>query len=249
MTAISRDRTIVVASLVAIAGLAWAYLFRLPNDMSGMDDMPGMAMSTGPTPFPITAIMWAVMMVGMMLPSALPMILLFTAVQRKQGSQPVIATGSFAAGYLLVWGCFAVAAAALQTKLAELAILSPSLTFVSIRLAGLAFLLAAAYEFSPFKSRCLTQCSSPLGFIMIHWRPGIRGALHMGVVHGGFCVGCCWALMLLLFAVGVMNLLWVALLAILVLVQKVIPFRRATTAITGTAMAVAGFVLLFNLGG
>jgi predicted metal-binding membrane protein len=121
--AISRDRAIVVASLVAIAGLAWAYLFGLSQDMASMDDMPGMAMSSTLAPFHLTATMWAVMMVGMMLPSAMPMILLFTTVQRKQGKRPVITTGTFAAGYLLVWGGFAVAAAALQIQLGKLALL------------------------------------------------------------------------------------------------------------------------------
>jgi predicted metal-binding membrane protein len=242
--AISRDRAIVVASLVAIAGLAWAYLFGLSQDMASMDDMPGMAMSSTLAPFPLTAIMWAVMMVGMMLPSAMPMILLFTTVQRKQGKRPVITTGTFAAGYLLVWGGFSVAAAALQIQLGKLALLSPSLTFVSTRLAGMAFLLAAAYEFSPLKNRCLIQCSSPISFITSHWRPGVAGAFRMGVWHGVFCVGCCWALMLLLFTAGVMNLLWVAVLAALVLVQKVLPSPRIATTVVGMAMAVVGIILL-----
>jgi predicted metal-binding membrane protein len=191
--------------------------------------------------------MWAVMMVGMMLPSATPMILLFTMVQRKQGKQPVLTTGAFAAGYLIIWVGFAVAAAGLQIELGEMALLSPSLAFVSKRLAGMAFLLAAVYEFSPLKNRCLTQCSSPISFIMSHWRPGVAGAFRMGVSHGAFCVGCCWALMLLLFSAGVMNLLWVAGLAVLVLVQKILPYGRVTTRATGTAMAVIGAALLiFN---
>lgn len=244
MVAISRDRAIVLASVVAIAGLAWAYLFALSQDMSGMDDMPGMVMPSAPAPFLLTATMWTVMMIGMMLPSATPMILLFTMVQRKQGKQPVLTTGAFAAGYLLIWGGFAVGAAGLQVELGQMALLSPSLAFVSTRLAGLTFLLAAAYEFSPLKNRCLTQCSSPLSFITGHWRPGIIGALRMGGVHGAFCVGCCWGLMLLLFTAGVMNLLGVAVLAVLVLVQKVLPYRRATTTITGAAMVAIGAAVL-----
>ena len=247
MVTISRDRAIVVASLAAIAGLAWAYLFGLSQDMSGMDDMPGMAMRSASASFLLTATMWAVMMVGMMLPSATPMILLFTMVQRKQGKQPVLATGAFTAGYLIIWGGFAVAAAGLQIELGEMTLLSPSLALVSKRLAGMAFLLAAIYEFSPLKNRCLTQCSSPISFIMSHWRPGVAGAFRMGVSHGVFCVGCCWALMLLLFSAGVMNLLWVAGLAALVLVQKILPNGRVTTTAAGTAMAVIGAALLiFN---
>ena len=246
MMAISRDRAIVIASLVAVAGLAWAYLFGLSQDMTGMDDMPGMVMASAPAPFSMTATMWTVMMVGMMLPSAMPMILLFITVQRKQGKQPILMTGTFVTSYLLIWGAFAVAAAALQIELGDIALLSPSLTFVSTRLAGLAFLLAAAYEFSPLKNRCLTQCSSPIGFITSHWRPGILGAIRMGVSHGVFCVGCCWALMLLLFTAGVMNLLGVAVLAVLVLVQKVLPHPRVATTVAGTAMAVVGLVLVLR---
>jgi predicted metal-binding membrane protein len=246
MTAISRDRVIVLASLVAITGLAWAYLFSLSQDMAAMNDMPGMAMSYMPAPFWLTAVMWVVMMVGMMLPSALPMILLFATVQRRQGDKPILTTSTFAAGYLLVWGGFAVAAAALQTELGEGTLLSSSLTFVSTRLAGLAFLLAAAFEFSPLKNRCLTQCSSPVAFITSHWRPGLSGAFRMGLFHGAFCVGCCWALMLLLFTAGVMNLLWVAALAVLVLVQKVLPYPRVATTVAGTAMAVVGLVLVLR---
>ena len=244
MVTVSRDRAIVLASLVAIAGLAWAYLLSLSQGMAGMDDMPGMAMTSAPASFLLTVTMWAVMMVGMMLPGAMPMILLFTMVQRKQGKQRVLMTGTFAAGYVLVWSVFAVAAAALQKVLSETALLSPSLTFISIRLAGVAFLLAAAYEFSPLKNRCLTQCSSPIGFITSHWRPGVEGAFRMGVSHGVFCVGCCWALMLLLFTAGVMNLLWVAVLAILVLLQKVIHYGRATTAVAGIVMTLVGMALL-----
>ena len=212
--------------------------------MSGMDDMPGMGMPSAPAPFLITATMWAVMMIGMMLPSAMPMILLFTMVQRKQGKRPVLTTGTFGVGYLLVWGGFAVAAAGLQVELGHMALLSPSLAFISKRLAGLTFLLAAAYEFSPLKNRCLTLCSNPLSFITVHWRPGIVGALRMGIVHGAFCVGCCWALMLLLFTAGVMNLLWVAALAVLVLVQKVLPHQRVTTVVTGAAMLIVGVSLI-----
>jgi predicted metal-binding membrane protein len=242
--AISRDRLIVVASLIAIVGLAWAYLFTLTQGMSGMGDMPGMAMPSAPASFLLTAIMWTVMMIGMMLPSATPMILLFTMVQRKQGTRPILMTGTFAAGYLIIWGSFAVAAAGLQVELGQVALLSPSLAFVSKRLAGITFLLAAAYEFSPLKNRCLTQCSSPLSFITVHWQPGIAGALRMGIVHGAFCVGCCWALMLLLFVAGVMNLLWIALLAVLVLVQRVLPHQRTTTMVTGGAMLIAGVTLM-----
>jgi len=212
--------------------------------MSGMDDMPDMIMQPGTQSFGLTATMWAVMMVGMMLPSAAPMILLYTKVQRKQGTRPVLRTGAFVSGYVLVWGGFAVAAAALQVILGHVALLSSAGEFLSTKLAGLTFLLAAAYEFSPLKNRCLRQCNSPLGFITVYWRPGTAGGLRMGFLHGMFCVGCCWALMLLLFTAGVMNLLWVAALAVLVLVQKVLPYGRLTTTVTGAMMLAVGAALI-----
>ncbi len=248
MTAISRDRGIVAASILVIAALAWLYLFGLSQDMptEDMPAMPGMSMEPAPIPFVLTATMWAVMMVGMMLPSALPMILLFTTVQRRQGTRPVLTTGVFVGAYIFVWGMFAVVAAALQIQLGQMQLLSPSLAFVSRWLAGSAFLLAAAYEVSPLKNRCLTQCSSPLSFITVHWRPGLTGAFRMGVLHGAYCVGCCWALMLLLFVAGVMTLVWVALLAILVLVQKVLPYPRIVALVTGFGMIVLGVGLLVS---
>jgi predicted metal-binding membrane protein len=184
------------------------------------------------------------MMVGMMLPTALPMILLFIVVQRRQGGRPVLTSTTFAAGYLLIWGGFALVAAVLQTELGKAALLSPSLTFVSTKVAGVTFLLAAAYEFSPLKNRCLTQCSSPIGFITAHWCPGFTGAFRMGLLHGAYCVGCCWALMLLLFTAGVMNLIWVAALSVIVLLQKVLPYPRVATTTAGTALVAVGLVLI-----
>jgi predicted metal-binding membrane protein len=243
MVAIGRDRTIVIASLLAVAGLAWIYLFSLSQGMSGMEDMPGMAMSSRPAPLWLTATMWVVMMVGMMLPTALPMILLFTVVQRRHGHKPVLMTTTFVSGYLITWAGFALLAALLQVELGKLALLSSSATFLSSKIAGATFLLAAAYEFSPLKQRCLTQCSSPVGFITSHWRAGVAGAFRMGLLHGTFCVGCCWGLMLLLFTAGVMNLAWVALLAVIVLLQKVLPYPRVATTIAGTALAVVGLIL------
>lgn len=245
MITIARDRTIVIASLLAVAGLAWVYLFSLSQGMSGMEDMPGMAMPSPPAPLSLTATMWVVMMVGMMLPTALPMVLLFTVVQRRHGHKPLLMTTTFVAGYLITWAGFALLAALLQIELGTLALLSPSATFLSTKIAGATFLLAAAYELSPLKTRCLTQCSSPVGFITSHWRAGAAGAFRMGLLHGTFCVGCCWALMLLLFTAGVMNLAWVALLGVIVLVQKVLPYPRIATTTAGTTLALVGLILMF----
>jgi predicted metal-binding membrane protein len=244
----SKDRAIVLASLAGITLLGWIYLAETVGDMADMGammDIPDMPMPSPMEQFVLVATMWAVMMVGMMLPGAAPMILLFTTVQRKQSAHPVSMSGAFGVGYLLVWGGFAVAAAALQVLLAYAALLSSSLAFASPLLAGGAFLVAALYEFSPFKDRCLTHCRSPLAFITQHWRPYFRGALRMGAVHGAYCLGCCWVMMLLLFAVGVMNLLWVAVLSALVLLQKVLPGGRLVPRATGVVMAAVGLALIF----
>jgi len=238
---LSRDRAIILASLIGISLLAWSYLATMTL---GMADMPGMPMPSVAQQYTLAALMWAVMMVGMMLPSAAPMILLYTMVQRKQGRRPVLMSGVFGAGYLLVWGGFAIVAAGLQLALARAALLSPSLMLVSARVAGVVFLLAAAYEFSPLKNRCLTRCQSPFGFITRYWQAGLGGALRMGVLHGAFCVGCCWVLMMLLFAAGVMNLVWVAALSVLILLQKVLPGGRLVPRVTGAVMAVVGLTCL-----
>lgn len=239
--AASRDRVIVLASLGGIAGLAWAYLVGSAADMSGMEGMP---MALVAMSFAAACAMWIVMMAGMMLPGAVPMVLLFAAVQRRHSGRPLIATGLFTAGYLLVWSGFAVVAAALQIALGHMALLSPSLAFASTRLTALAFFLAAAYELTPLKGICLAQCHSPVGFVVSHWRPGLTGALRMGVAHGAVCLGCCWVLMLLLFAAGVMNLLWVAALAVLVLLQKIAPSASVSAAATGAVMLAVGLVML-----
>ncbi len=262
---LSRDQAIVLASLSAITVLAWLYLIDMARGMSpgAMGGMPGMAMPTqaiAMSPmsgsFVIAAIMWVVMMVGMMLPSAMPMILLFTTVQRNQGQgtprtrswgprcRPVLMSGLFAGGYLLVWGGFSIAAAGLQIALQQTSLLSPGLALTDARITGAAFLLAAAFEISPLKNRCLTHCRTPFAFVVQHWRPGAWGALRMGAHHGAYCVGCCLVLMLLLFAAGVMNLLWVAALSVLVLLQKVLPGGRLVSLATGAGMLAVGVWIL-----
>jgi predicted metal-binding membrane protein len=243
---LSREQIVVLLSLIGIMLLAWLYLIDMARGMSAQEPgMPDMAMPPG-MGWLVAATMWTVMMIGMMLPAATPMILLYATVQRKQGRRPLLMTAVFVAGYLLLWAGFAIAGAGLQLALADRAQLTPGLTLVSVRVTGAAFLLAAFYEFSPLKNRCLEHCRGPLTFITRHWRPGISGAFRMGVTHGAYCLGCCWALMLLLFAAGVMNLAWVAALSVLVLLQKVLPGGRAVPTATGGAMLVTALVLLMR---
>jgi predicted metal-binding membrane protein len=256
-----RDRLVVLVSLFLLLLLAWLYLFRLSAEMTngggmdmpgmeGMADMPGMAGESAPATgvladFALLSSMWSVMMVGMMLPSAAPTILLFSALERKRGAGEIVGRiAFFVAGYFLVWGLFSLAAAAGQTILGRLGLMTPQMAVTGAMLGGAVFILAGLYEFTPLKDRCLVHCRSPLDWIPRHLRPGRMGALRMGMQHGAYCVGCCWMLMLLLFVGGVMNLLWVAAIAAIVLVQKLLPGGLLATRIAGATLIACGIVLI-----
>ena len=229
--ALRRDRYIVLVGLAAITLLAWGYLVYLSTGMSKMDSlgewnamaMPGVGIGFGPVDMVLIFLMWAVMMVGMMVPSAAPMILAFANINRRRREQgnPYVPTAVFVSGYLLVWVGFSVSAALAQVALV-FAIFGSSNMGVSL-IGGALLLAAGAFQLSPLKSVCLRHCRTPMGFITNDWRDGRRGALLMGLHHGSYCLGCCWALMGLLFLLGVMNLLWIAALAVFVLVEKVVP--------------------------
>jgi predicted metal-binding membrane protein len=181
----------------------------------------------------------------MMLPSATPTILLFAALERKR--TPPGATGRsafFVAGYIVVWTMFSVAAAAAQTALSHAGLVSMQMAVTTALLAGSIFILAGLYEFTPLKERCLVHCRSPLEWIPRHMRPGRMGAFRMGMEHGAYCVGCCWVLMLVLFAVGVMNLVWVAAIAAAVLIEKLLPAGRLFSRVVGTALVAWGVFLI-----
>jgi len=191
--------------------------------------------------FLVTFGMWTVMMVGMMTPAAAPVLLLFAAMHRGHSAGRVPrAVGAFGVGYLLVWTAFSAGAAFAQGALHHAATLSPAMATSSARLGGAILMAAGVYQLTPFKGACLTHCRSPLGFLMSHWREGTAGALRMGIAHGTFCLGCCWALMCVLFVVGVMNLLWVAAITIFVLVEKIGPAGAIVARAAGVVMIVAG---------
>ncbi len=225
--ALRRDRLLVVFCLLLAIVLSWSYLFSGAGMMQEMGDMV-MPMSTGPwTPAhaALVLVMWAVMMAAMMLPSAAPMILLYATIARRRNErgQPASASGAFACGYLAVWAAFSLAATALQFGLERAALLSPMMESTSRVLAGAVLIGTGLYQWMPLKQACLRHCRSPLDFIMTHWRPGAGGAFRMGLGHGAVCVGCCWLLMLLLFVGGVMNLAWIAGIALFVLIEKLSP--------------------------
>jgi predicted metal-binding membrane protein len=235
--------------------LAWTYLVHLDRRMSAamaydrmMADM-GMTMDMpwGVADVFFTFAMWAVMMVGMMTASAAPVMLLFARMHagrgapRAQGAPRVVF--AFGGGYLLVWIAFSAGAALAQWALHRAAMLSPAMTTSSGRLGGVILIAAGLYQLTPFKGACLTHCRSPLGFLMSRWRDGMAGALRMGIEHGAYCLGCCWALMCILFVVGVMNLVWVATMTIFVLVEKIGPAGALVARVAGVAMIASGVLV------
>ena len=193
-------------------------------------------------------LMWAVMMIAMMLPSAAPMLLTFAAVARNRrlADRPYVPVSVFAAGYVVIWCVFSIAAAVGQWLLHRTALLSPTMASSSALFAGALLMIAGAFQFTPLKRTCLTRCRAPLEFIMTRWREGRRGAFSMGVEHGAFCAGCCWALMALLFVLGVMNILWIAVLTILVALEKMLPRARWFSAASGIALVCWGAVVVIG---
>jgi predicted metal-binding membrane protein len=263
-----RDRTIVLSAIVAITVLAWAYVLWLAATMDmGMGSsmgtsmgktMSGMGGMLKPAfrpwsviDFAFIFVMWAVMMVGMMMPSVAPMVLLYASASRKaaENGRPLAATGWFVAGYLLAWTAFSLAATVAQWQLSRLALITPMMASASDLFGGLLLFAAGLYQWSPLKDACLTHCQSPLGFLIS--RGGFRaspwGSLRLGAEHGSLCVGCCWVLMALLFVGGVMNLLWIAGLTIFVLLEKIIPTGRLVPRLAGAAMAAAGLFLIYRV--
>jgi predicted metal-binding membrane protein len=244
-----RDRLLVALGLVGVVALAWVYI---AIDAARMDGMPmppheGMRNPWAPAALVMTFFMWSVMMVGMMLPSAAPAILLYAGLVRKHRAAGSVTASAwiFTAGYLAVWTAFSFAATILQAAMEQARLLTPMLTSANIWLTAGLLIAAGIYQFLPVKEACLQKCRAPLQFFMFRWRPGAAGAFRMGAEHGAFCLGCCWALMLLLFTAGVMNLLWVALIAGFVLVEKLLPGGRLFGRITGAVLIGAGsFILL-----
>src|SRR5579863_5219804 len=259
-----RDRVITIAALGVFMLLAWADLAWLAGDMAmGGMDMTGFRMIPAgqglmmPAREPWRAIefgyvfaMWAVMMIGMMTPSVAPMILIYARVGRQAAveGKPFAATAWFAGGYLLLWTAFSLAATSAQLTLERAALLTPMMESASNILGGILLIAAGLYQWTPLKDACLSYCQTPLTFIMRHggFRREPIGALALGFRHGLYCVGCCWAVMALLFVGGVMNLLWIAALAVLVLLEKVAPFGRLVARLAGAAFIAGGAWLLFQ---
>jgi len=230
--------TATALSLGVISAGAWAALLL-------MSAMGGMAMAMSPwatTTLAYMFVMWLVMMVAMMVPSTVPMVAMMRKIisNKHDGREAVFRTALFVGGYLGVWAGFSIAATVVQSGLQQGALLSPMLAGTSTFFTGLLFFSAGLFQFSRLKTACLEYCRSPLGFFLASWQTGRWGALRMGLSHGSFCLGCCWALMVLLFTFGVMNLVWVFVLSAVVLIEKLSPFGLVWSRMMGVVLIAGG---------
>ena len=242
-----------IAGLGGIMLLAWVYLLRTSAGMGATAAEAQMYMSIGMGDVRAWGVadwfglfvMWAMMMVATMLPSAAPvMVLVLRVYRRRADTEARTAAAAFVAGYLLAWTGFSLVASAGQLAYHRAALRAPDMRLRSAALSGVVLLAAGVYQWLPFKNTCLTHCHSPLGFLSQHWREGAHGGLMLGLRHGAFCVGCCWLLMAMLFVVGVMNLAWVAALAAFVLAEKLIRGGAVLGRVGGVAAVAWGLYLL-----
>ena len=238
-----RERVVIAAALGAVTALSWLYLYLQMQPMADMADMaPAMFAPWTAADFALNLAIWWVMMPGMMLPSAAPMILTFATVNRgkRERGQPFVPTMVFTAGYLIAWGLFGVFATLADWALERAALISPITGRLPQLLGAIVVVAAGIYQLSPLKSVCLTHCRSPFDFVLNHWRDRASGALRMGLEHGLYCLGCCWFLMALMIAAGIMSLLWMAAIAVFILLEKLLP--------AGTWLARAGGVAMLGFG-
>jgi predicted metal-binding membrane protein len=246
-----RDRIVVCLALIFLTALAWSYLLWLSVDMDkGGMDMSGMGLMTPAhapwrvMEFTLVLVMWTLMMVGMMTPSAGPMILMYARVGRQTDPQgaPLAATAWFVADYFLAWAAFSLLATLVQWALEGAALLDSAMASTSNVLGALVFVAAGTYQWTRLKDLCLVQGQSPFAFLIRHggFRRDAPGCVMLGLRHGAYCIGCCWALMALLLVGGVMNMLWMVLLALLILLEKVTPLGRLIAPLVGTVLIAAG---------
>jgi len=247
------NRVTVTAALAVLVALSWMYLLAGAGmSMSAMGEASALV-SRGvhgaawtPAHALVVFLMWAVMMVAMMTPSAAPTVLLFARMQRARSDRAAGGTGVFLSGYLAVWTGFSAAATAIQHALERTGELSPMMAASSDALAGAILVAAGLYQMTPLKNACLRHCRSPIAFFMHYWRPGRAGAFRLGAKHGAFCLGCCWVLMALLFVGGVMNMIWIVGLTLLVLAEKLLPRGHLVAKGSGFVLTAAGATVLLT---
>lgn len=244
-----RERILVLSALLALSAWAWIWLLTMPgmDRLSIGDEMMRPQVGTWSFAHAVAMFaMWVIMMVGMMIPSAAPMVLLFARVAHHSlgGWRAHLRIGLFIAGYIAVWTVFALAATMAQWGLERAALITPMMKAASPLLGGALLGAAGLYQLTPLKRTCLEQCRAPFAFVTERWRAGAGGAFVMGLDHGLYCLGCCWALMALLFVVGVMNLLWVAIIAAFVLAEKIAPAGHWLARISGIGLIGLGVYLM-----
>jgi predicted metal-binding membrane protein len=247
-----------LVSLIAVTAIAWAFTLYQPfamsasmgsamGEMEGMEDMAMDSMAAGWSfaGLLIFVTVWTIMMVAMMLPAAAPMILIFASAQARRNRQVAVPTWIFVAGYILVWAAAGLGAYVLDQAFTKLVSSQASLdpgTWAPLAL-GITLILAGLYQFTPLKHVCLRQCRSPWGFVAQYWREGRTGAVNMGVRHGLYCLGCCWALFAVLTAVGMMSIAWMLSLTLLVFAEKVFPYGVRISAAVGLALIAIGLLI------
>jgi len=249
-----RNHLPALAAIGVIIALSWLYLARMnaamPHGAGGMAQMMMPAAAPGLVEQFIAAfVMWSIMMMAMMLPTALPAVTVFGNLARRRAphSPTALSTGMFVGGYLAVWIGYSVVAAAGQMALSHAALLTPMLKSTSHAFSVAVLLAAGVFQFTALKEMCVTQCRTPFAFFLAEWRDGKSGALVLGLKHGSYCVGCCWALMAMMFVVGAMNTLWMAALTLLMLVEKVAPAHWRVSQMTGVALLLSGAALASTL--
>jgi predicted metal-binding membrane protein len=245
-----RDRLVVSIPLVLLTGLAWVVMTGMARD--GTIGEKTILPCCGAR-FGVTFAMWVVMMAAMMTPSVAPMVLTHAAILRRRVAHGTsllsFATSvSFLLGYLLAWTGFSFCAALAQSVLYRHALLDPQTLAVAPWAGGILLLVAGAFQVSPAKNACLSQCRAPMGYFLTEWREGCLGSVSMGLHHGFYCVGCCWMLMAILFAVGVMNVLWGSLITVFVMAEKVLPWHKAVVRLGAASCMLGGAALLCRAG-
>jgi predicted metal-binding membrane protein len=250
---LKKDRFIVLSGLFVMCILAWLYIIYLYKQMVNMN-MDAFLFAMPMTPswttvdFWLLVLMWFVMMIAMMTPSVAPLILIFAMVnrQKKQQQNPFVPTGYLLSGYFLVWAVFSLLATLLQWLLQNISLLNPEMVTTNKILGGAILIAAGIFQFTPLKQRCLSYCRTPIDFIHRNWKEGRTGALRMGIENGLYCLGCCWVLMSLLFVSGIMNLLWIVLIALFVLIEKALPKIKSISFIAGAILIVYGILFLMK---
>lgn len=245
--AFARPKVIAVACVVALAGLGWFALGLQAANVSMIDALCRAMVDGTPsaTGVALVAAMWGAMTLAMMLPSAAPMILTYAEIAdtAARKNEPVVSPFMIAAGYTVVWFGFAAAATLAQLALTRAALLDPSMASASGLFSGAIFIGAGVYQFSALKHACLTQCQHPFPFFFANWATTPRGVFKLGVRQGLFCLGCCWAMMVVMFAVGIMNVVWMAGLGIVMTVEKIGTGKKFTYAV-GIALIAIGVALV-----